>query len=85
MQSKPYKRINVILPEQTIDMLDRIAGKENRSQFIETAVHFYADQNGKGNLLKLLKEGAIAHAQRDLALSEEWFDLEEEACQAKDM
>ena len=34
---------------------------------------------GKANLRALLKEEAIANAERDLAIAAEWFPLDEEA------
>lgn len=73
------KRINIILPEQTVVVLDRITTKGNRSRFISRAVHFYIENQGKQNLREQLKAGYIANAERDLALAAEWFPLEEEA------
>jgi len=82
-QSKPHKRINITLPENTIALVDRIAKKGSRSRLIDEAVRFYVEQKGAVNLRELLKEGAIVRAKRDTALSEEWFLLEEEVCQAE--
>ena len=73
------KRINVILPEETTRVLDRVAPKGNRSRLIADAVHFYVTTRARRNLAERLKEGALANAQRDLELAQEWFPLEEEA------
>ena len=72
------QRINVSLPEETLRLLDRVAGKGDRSRFIDEAVRYYIDDKGRRELKKRLKEGAIRRAERDLSLTEEWFPLEEE-------
>jgi CopG family transcriptional regulator/antitoxin EndoAI len=72
------QRINVSLPEETLRLLDRVAGKGDRSRLIDEAVRYYIDDKGRGEIKKRLKEGAIRRATRDLQLTEEWFPLEEE-------
>ena len=74
-------RINVILPEETVRVLDRIAPKGNRSRLISDAVMYYVSSRGRSNLREQLKAGALAHAGRDMSIAEEWFPLEEEAWQ----
>jgi CopG family transcriptional regulator/antitoxin EndoAI len=74
-----HQRINITLPEETIDLIDRVTNKQNRSGFIDQAVRYYVDAIGSANLRKRLKEGAIRRAERDLRLAEEWFSLDEEA------
>lgn len=78
-----YQRINITLPEETLSLIDRVAAKGDRSRFIDRAIRYYVESVGKAKLKKLLKEGAIARAQRDLRLAEEWFSLEEEAWRQK--
>jgi hypothetical protein len=41
----------------------------------------FVESNAKRNLGRRLKEGALANAQRDLEIAQEWFPLEEEAWQ----
>jgi CopG family transcriptional regulator/antitoxin EndoAI len=72
-------RINVILPEETMRVLDRVAPKGERSRLISAAVMHYVSSRGKSNLSEKLKEGYQANAARDLAIAEEWFPVEEEA------
>lgn len=72
------QRINVSLPEETLRLLDRVAGKGDRSRLIDQAVRYYIDQQGRSKLKKRLQEGAIRRAARDLQLTEEWLPLEEE-------
>ena len=74
-------RINVILPEETMRVLDRVAPKGNRSRLISDTILDYVSSRGKMNLAEQLKAGALTNAKRDLAIAEEWFPLEEEAWQ----
>ena len=73
------KRINVVLPVETIKVLDRVAPKGNRSRLISEAVLHYVESRAKGNLAEQLKAGAVANAKRDLEIAQEWFSLDEEA------
>lgn len=73
------KRINITLPEKTVQLLDRVAQKGTRSRLIDRAVRRYVVELGRANLRRRLKEGAIREAELDLQLAEEWFPLEEEA------
>ena len=73
------KRINIILPDKTVAVLDRVTTKGSRSRFIDRAVRQLVAVEGKANLRSRLKDEAIANADRDLAMAAEWFPLEEEA------
>jgi CopG family transcriptional regulator/antitoxin EndoAI len=77
-----YRRINITLPEETVQLIDRISEKGNRSRLIDKAVRQYVTDLRRAILRKRLKEGALRRAERDLRLAEESFFLEEEACQA---
>ena len=73
------KRINIILPDKTVAVLDRVASKGTRSRFIDRAVRHYVETQGRASLREQLKAGYQANAERDLAIAAEWFPLEEEA------
>lgn len=73
-----HKRLNVTLPESTIALIDRVAKNGNRSKFLDHAVKSYIKQIEKEQLREQLKRGAIARAERDLTLAEDWFAVEEE-------
>ena len=75
------KRINIILPDKTVAVLDRVATKGTRSRFIDRAVRHYVESQGNASLREQLKAGYRANAERDLAMAAEWFPLEEEAWQ----
>jgi len=70
-----HRRVNVTLPEDTLALLDRVAKKGDRSAFLDKAVHYYVKKVGTYNLKCELKKGAIARADRDLAIAKEWFPL----------
>jgi len=72
-------RINVILPEETGEVLDRVTYRGNRSPVISDAVMPHVSSIGGSDLAERLKAGALANAKRDMAIAEEWFPLEEEA------
>jgi len=71
------KRINVTLPVPTVRLLDRVAGRGERSRLIDYAVRSFIDRRGRRNLRKLLREGATERAQRDRVLADEWFRLDD--------
>ncbi len=73
------RRINVMLPENTLAVLDRVTRKGNRSRFISQAVLHYVENRGKRSLREQLKAGYQANAEDSLNIAAEWFPLEEEA------
>jgi metal-responsive CopG/Arc/MetJ family transcriptional regulator len=73
------KRINIILSDKTVAVLNRVASKGTRSRFIDRAVRHYVETQGKASLREQLNAGYRANAERDLAMAAEWFPLEEEA------
>lgn len=74
-----HRRLNITLPEETIQLIDTVTQKGDRSRFINEAVKCYIAHNSRENLKQQLKEGAMRRAERDRGLVEAWFDLEEEA------
>ena len=78
------KRINIVLPDTTVSVLDRVAAKGARSRFIDRAVIYYVETQGKQSLREQLAAGYRANAERDLAIAAEWFPLEEEAWQTSE-
>lgn len=76
-----YQRINVTLPSETLKQLDEYAPKGDRSRFIDEAIQHYINQIQKQKLREQLQLGSILRAERDRALAEDWFVIEEEAWQ----
>jgi len=75
------KRINIMLPEKTLAILDRVAPRGNRSRFVSRAVLHYVETRGAKSLREQLKAGYLADADENLRIAAEWFPLEEEAWQ----
>ena len=73
------RRINIVLPERTVSVLDRVTTRGTRSRFIDQAVLHYVETQGRQSLREQLKAGYRTNAARDLAMAVEWFPLEEEA------
>ena len=73
------KRINITLPAETIQLIDRVTAKGGRSRLIDRAVKHYVEGLGRENLRRQLQQGAVEQAERDLQLAEDWFPLDEEA------
>jgi len=71
-----HRRVNITLPEKTIQLIDRVAEKGERSSFIADAVTYYMRATGRAQLRKQLKEGAIRRKERDMRLVQEWFSLD---------
>jgi CopG family transcriptional regulator / antitoxin EndoAI len=75
------KRINVMLPNETLAVLDRVTTRGSRSRFVSRAVLHYVKSHAKQNLRECLKAGYQANAQENLKIALDWFPLEEEAWQ----
>jgi CopG family transcriptional regulator/antitoxin EndoAI len=58
------KRINIILPDKTVAVLDRVTTPGNRSRFIDRAVKHFIGSWGKANLRERLKQEAVANRPR---------------------
>ena len=70
------RRLNISLPERTVDLIDRVAGKRRRSALINRAVVRYIQEESRVNLEERIADGARVRAERDLRLAEEWFPVE---------
>ena len=75
------KRINIILPDATVAVLDLVVPKGHRSRFIDRAVLRLVKTEDTANLRERLKAGALANARLNLEIAEEWFPVEQEAWQ----
>ncbi|MBI1875475.1 MAG: hypothetical protein HYZ58_00755 [Acidobacteria bacterium] len=75
------KRLNITLPERTVALMDRVAGKGRRSRLIDRAVRRYLETETRANVRAQLIESYRMNGEFDLKLAEEWFPLEEEVWQ----
>jgi metal-responsive CopG/Arc/MetJ family transcriptional regulator len=71
-------RLNITMPKDLAQTLNRIVGPRKRSQFIVEAVKQKIDQKEKEELEKILEEGYQAAAKEGIAISKEFevADLE---------
>lgn len=72
------KRLNIVLPDTTVALLDRVAPKGNRSKFISEAVVHLVETREKKKFREELKAYYIANAQYNREIAAEWAPLEEE-------
>ena len=75
MKSAQYQRVNISLPQKTLQRIDRIAKRGNRSRVIDTAVNFYLSQANRKQLEETIKHEAIKWRERDVKIAEEMLDL----------
>lgn len=74
---KTTTRINITLPARTLRRIDRTAEPGGRSRLINQAVDSFLKERARSQVGALLKEGALARAERDRGLAAELFDLDE--------
>lgn len=74
-----HKRVNISLPAETLRLIERVGGGENRSRFIDAAVRHFVRSVGRARLRKRLEEATIRDAAEGLEIAEEWFAVDEEA------
>jgi metal-responsive CopG/Arc/MetJ family transcriptional regulator len=65
-------RLNIILPRELVDSLNRIAGPRNRSRVISESIREYILQRKKTELEKQLQEGYRAAAKENITLAKEF-------------
>ena len=78
------KRINVMLPEDTVRTIDRLAPPGQRSRFITRAVHHYVITASPEALHERLKQAAIRDQDLDLEIANDWFAVDQEQWQQLD-
>ncbi len=83
MSTTTTKRVNISIPQATLEKIDALTERGDRSRFIYQAVHFYIEAVGRKQLRQSLKEGAVRRATRDTDIAEEWFPIDESAWTSK--
>jgi len=77
MTTTTLKRVNISIPQATIEKIDALTQRGDRSRFIDQAVHFYVDAVGRKQLRQSLKEGAVRRTARDADIAAQWFPVGE--------
>ena len=72
------KRINVILPEDTVRTIDRMVRPGQRSRFIQNAVQHYVATASPQALQEQLKQAAIRDRDLTLEIANDWFAVDRE-------
>ena len=75
------KRINVILSEDTLRTVDRMARPGQRSRFIQSAVEHYISTASPEALQERLKQAALRDRDLDLEIANDWFAVDQEQWQ----
>src|SRR5712692_11548731 len=77
-------RINIVLPETTIQTIDRMTKPGQRSRFINQAVqHFIANRSVEA-LRAQLKRAAVRDRDLDREVAADWFAVDHETWQQLD-
>lgn len=77
MSNQIQQRVNIVLPQETLDLLDMVSKKGERSRVIDIAVRDYVSRAGKLRVRKLLALGAEVRNSRDLDIAREWGKLKD--------
>ena len=78
------KRINIVLPETTLQTIDRLAKPGQRSRFIDQAVqHFVANRSAEA-LRAQLERAAVRDRDLDREVAADWFAADQESWQQLD-
>ena len=71
-----YRRLNITLSEDTVDLLDRLVPRGERSRFIAQLVKRTAQE--RADLYARLEESYARRAQRDREICAEWDYLSDQ-------
>jgi CopG family transcriptional regulator / antitoxin EndoAI len=79
------KRLNIVLPETTIQTIDRIAKPGERSRFIDQAVKHFAAHRSTEALRMRLEKTAVRDQDLDREIASDWLAVDKEAWQRLDI
>jgi CopG family transcriptional regulator / antitoxin EndoAI len=72
------KRINIVLPETTIQTIDRMIRRGQRSRFINQAVQHYVANRSIEALRAHLERAAVRDRDLDREIAADWFAVDHE-------
>ena len=78
------KRINIVLPEATIQTIDSMAKPSQRSQFINQAVQHFVANRSTVALRAQLERTAVRDQDLDREVAADWFAVDQESWQRLD-
>lgn len=66
------KRVNITLPEDVIEILNKKSKDGEKSSYIAEAVREYSKNKSRQTLIREMIKGYQTTAEEDIKLSEEW-------------
>jgi CopG family transcriptional regulator / antitoxin EndoAI len=78
------KRINIVLPETTIQIIDKMAKPGQRSRFINQAVQHFVSHRSTETLRAQLERATVRDQDLDREIAADWFAVDEQAWQRLD-
>ena len=81
--TRAHERLNITLPRATVELLDRVTKKGNRSRFIDQAIRELALGRTRAQLRKLLEEEGRVNRDRDSRLAADWAAVDAETWPAR--
>ena len=78
------RRINIVLPEVTIQSIDRMVKHGGRSTFIDQAVRNFVGNRDVGDLRARIEETAIRDRDLDSEIAADWSEVDNESWQRLD-
>jgi CopG family transcriptional regulator / antitoxin EndoAI len=72
------KRINIVLPEATVQTIDRMAKPGQRSRFINAAVQHYVANRSIEALRAQLERATVRDRDLDREVARDWFAVDHE-------
>ena len=78
------KRINIVLPETTVQTIDRMAKPGQRSRFINQAVEHFVANRSTDALRAQLERAAVRDQDLDREVADDWFAVDQESWQRLD-
>lgn len=78
------KRLNIVLPEATVQTIDRIARPGQRSRFIDQAVRHFVEHRSTEALRARLEHAAVRDQDLDREVAAEWLAVDQELWQQPD-
>jgi CopG family transcriptional regulator/antitoxin EndoAI len=77
------RRINIALPEATIQTIDRMTTPGQRSRFIDTAVQHFVAYRSTEALRSRLERAAVRDRDLDREVAADWFAVDRESYNAR--
>ncbi|MFN0165491.1 MAG: ribbon-helix-helix domain-containing protein [Bryobacteraceae bacterium] len=75
------RRISVVLPDETLRRIDRLAKPGGRSRFINEAVRHFVATRSAAPLRRQLELAAVRDRDLDIEVAADWFAVDRQTSQ----